>query len=580
MPDIIHIFLDSSVRCELTSACCVQHSHTSPAFFIFVGFFHFLLCCCIGTEISKDKVLVCSFSTVLVKKRIVQVTEQFCIRRECSIDKLCQHLTDLIICIVDNSRIISTVVFIVDYFVCAQTKDKCVFFANFINDLNVSAIHGSKCRCTVQHELHVTCTGSFFTCCRDLLRYICCCKDHLSVGYTIVLDEYNFQLAFDRCIIVYNICYRVDQFNDFLSTCITCRCFCTEDECSWIKIHFRMFLNLVIQIDYMQDVQKLTFVLMKSLNLYIEDRTWIYLYSVVLQDIFCQTNFVLVFDVHEFLLCFFIININFQFADLRQICDPFRSDMICYPVCKKLVSVKQETSLCDTVCLVVEFLRHHFIEIFQFLFLKDFCMKFCNTVYRVTCNDCKMSHFYLSIIEDCHLLDLVIISRIFSLNVKNETAIDLFDDLVYTWKQSGEQLNRPFLKSLCHDCMVCVSNTFSCYRPCIIPSKSFFVHKDTHKFCYCYCRMSIVHLESNFFVQFHDIFVVLFVFINSSLKTCRYKEILLFQTQLFTSHMVVVRIKNFYDIAGKVFLLNCFFVITFIERVKLEVYDWLCIPDS
>ena len=142
MPDIIHIFLDSSVRCELTSACCVQHSHTSPAFFIFVGFFHFLLCCCIRTEVSKDKVLVCSFSTILVKKRIVQVTEQFCIRGERSIDKLCQHLTDLIICIVDDSRIISTVVFIVDYFICAQTKDKCVFFANFINDLNVSTIHG------------------------------------------------------------------------------------------------------------------------------------------------------------------------------------------------------------------------------------------------------------------------------------------------------------------------------------------------------------------------------------------------------------------------------------------------------
>ena len=146
MPDIIHIFLDSSVRCELTSACCVQHSHTSPAFFIFVGFFHFLLCCCIRTEVSKDKVLVCSFSTVLVKKRIVQVTEQFCIRRECSIDKLCQYLTNLIICIVDDSRIISAIVFIVDYFVCAQTEDKCIFFANFINDLNVSTIHSSQSR--------------------------------------------------------------------------------------------------------------------------------------------------------------------------------------------------------------------------------------------------------------------------------------------------------------------------------------------------------------------------------------------------------------------------------------------------
>ena len=105
MPDIIHIFLNSSVRCKLTCTCCVHHGHTSPAFFIFVCFFHFLLRCCIGTEVSKDKVLVCSFSTVLVEKRIIQITEQFCIRREGSVNKLCQYLTDFIICIVDTSRI-------------------------------------------------------------------------------------------------------------------------------------------------------------------------------------------------------------------------------------------------------------------------------------------------------------------------------------------------------------------------------------------------------------------------------------------------------------------------------------------
>ena len=242
--------------------------------------------------------------------------------------------------------------------------------------------------------------------------------------------------------------------------------------------------------------------------------------------------------------------------------------------------MKQKTSLSDTVCLVVEFLRHHFVEVFQFLFLKDFCMKFGNTVYRVTCNDCKMSHFYLSIIEDCHLLDLFIVSRIFSLNIKDETTVDLFDDLVYTWKQSGEQLNRPFLKSFCHDCMVCVSNTFCCYRPCIIPAKTFFIHKDTHKLCYSNCRMSIIHLESNFLIKLHDIFMIFFVFFDCSLKTCRYEEVLLFQTQLFTSHMIIVRIKNFHDIAGKVFLLNCFLVITFIKGIQLEVYDRLCIPDS
>ena len=341
-----------------------------------------------------------------------------------------------------------------------------------------------------------------------------------------------------------------------------------------------MFLDLIIQINNMKDIQKLTFVLMKSLNLNIKDRTRIYLYSIMFQNIFCQTYFVLIFDVHEFLLSFFIININFQFTDLRQICDPFRSDMISYPVCKKLISMKKETSLSNTVCFVVEFLRHHFIEIFQFLFFQDLSMKSCNTVYRIACNDCKVSHLNLSIIENSHVFDLVVISRIFRLNIKNKTTVDLFDDLVYTRKQSGEQLYWPFFKCLCHNCMVGVSNTFGCNCPCIIPAKSFFVHKDTHKFCYSYCRMSIIHLESNFFMKFHDIFMSFFVFCNSSLKTCRYKEVLLFQTQFFTCHMVIIRIKYLYDIAGKVFLLNCFLVITFVKGIQLKIHNRLCIPDS
>ena len=38
--------------------------------------------------------------------------------------------------------------------------------------------------------------------------------------------------------------------------------------------------------------------------------------------------------------------------------------MLCDPVCKEWICVEQETSLSDTVCLVIEFLRHHFIEVF------------------------------------------------------------------------------------------------------------------------------------------------------------------------------------------------------------------------
>jgi len=74
-----------------------------------------------------------------------------------------------------------------------------------------------------------------------------------------------------------------------------------------------MHLDLVVQIDNMQDVQELTFVLVKSLNLYIEDGVRVYFYAIVLKDVFSQTLFVLELNVHEFLECFFIICVNFKF---------------------------------------------------------------------------------------------------------------------------------------------------------------------------------------------------------------------------------------------------------------------------
>ena len=61
-------------------------------------------------------------------------------------------------------------------------------------------------------------------------------------------------------------------------------------------------------------------------------------------------------------------------------------------------------------------------------------MKTGNTVYGITSCDCKVSHSYLSIIEDCHLADLLLISRIFVLDFNYEAAVNLFYDLVNSWK--------------------------------------------------------------------------------------------------------------------------------------------------
>ena len=125
-----------------------------------------------------------------------------------------------------------------------------------------------------------------------------------------------------------------------------------------------MFFNLIVQVHNVKDVHKLAFVLMKSLNLYVKDGVRIYFDSVVLQNVLSKTYFVTVFDVHEFLLCLLVICINFQFCKFWKVGNPAITNMLCNPVCQKWVSVKQETSLGNTVGLIVEFFRIHFIEIF------------------------------------------------------------------------------------------------------------------------------------------------------------------------------------------------------------------------
>ena len=240
--------------------------------------------------------------------------------------------------------------------------------------------------------------------------------------------------------------------------------------------------------------------------------------------------------------------------------------------------MKQESSLCNTICLVVELLRHHLVEILQLLLLQDLSVQSCNAVYRVACCNCQMCHLDLSVVDNRHLANLLLIARVLRLNLQDKTTVDLFNDLVYTRQQSGEQLDRPFFQCLCHDSVVRVSTGLRRYLPCLIPLQTFFVQKDTHQLCDCYGRVRIIQLECCLLVEFADITVCLFVFCNCCLYTGRDKEVLLLQTQLLTCIVIIVRIQDIDDVLCQILLLNSLLIITLIEGIKMEIIDCLCIP--
>ena len=167
--------------------------------------------------------------------------------------------------------------------------------------------------------------------------------------------------------------------------------------------------------------------------------------------------------------------------------------------------MQQESSLGDTVGLVVETLREHLIEVLQLLILQDLGMQSCNTVDGIAGNDSHMGHLHLSIVQNRHLANLLLhihapLICISCLDLCNEAAVDLFHDLVNSGKQSGEKVDGPFFQSFRHDGMVGIGTGSGGDVPCFIPAETVIIKQDSHQFRYSHGRVGIVELEGNLLI--------------------------------------------------------------------------------
>ena len=333
----------------------------------------------------------------------------------------------------------------------------------------------------------------------------------------------------------------------------------------------------------MQNVQQLSLVLVETLYLNIEDGTGIHFNSVVLKNIVCKANLVLVLDLHEFTLCLLILRIGLKLCDMGKIRDPLIPDMLRNPGSKKRVCVQKEAALCDSVGLIVELLREHLIEIMKRFILQNFRMKSCHTVYREAGNNCHVRHADLAIINDSHFGNLiadihtgiVVLRMDFSL----KAAVDFLHDLVDAGKQAGKQLDRPFLQCLSHNRVVRVGRALLHNRPCIIPLKTIFIQKNPHQLRNRQSRMRVVHLEYRLLGKIMDVLVAGHELLDCQLNRGRYEEILLLQAKLLALHMIIAGIQNLTDGSRQIFLLHSLLVIAFIEGIQMEAVHRLCVPD-
>ena len=191
-----------------------------------------------------------------------------------------------------------------------------------------------------------------------------------------------------------------------------------------------------------------------------------------------------------------------------------------------------------------------------------------------------MGHLYLSIIENCHLAYFLMIAGIFSLDFLYESAVDFLDNLVNTGQQSGEQLNRPFLKGFRHNRMIGIRTGLCGHCPCLFPCQEMLIHQHAHQLCHCYRGMGIVQLECGLFIEFAHILMISHIFGNRLLYGSGDKEVLLFQTQFLAGIVIVIGVEYFHNIPCQVFLLHSLLIISLVKRVQLKTFNGLGIPDT
>ena len=142
---------------------------------------------------------------------------------------------------------------------------------------------------------------------------------------------------------------------------------------------------------------------------------------------------------------------------LGGIIQPSCSDGIGNKLCIWRVCLRQETTVADTVCLVVKNLRPQAIKIAKNRLFKNAGVKIGNTVDRMTEDNGEICHAHLSVPQNCRGCQKIGV-YLFTHKIFSVAPVYLFDKHVQPRQQMTERLNGPFLKSLRHNRMIGIGN--------------------------------------------------------------------------------------------------------------------------
>ena len=269
----------------------------------------------------------------------------------------------------------------------------------------------------------------------------------------------------------------------------------TKDEDARHDVFFRIVLQIKVIFHDFQQVEQLTLVCVKTLDLNVKDRIRRNDDSRRLFDIFCKIDLVLMLCLADIGKQAPIVEMRCEIVQLFRIAAPLRSDCLVDNLGKARIGDLKPASDRDPVRLIIETFRIKMVEILQNVLFQKIRMQFSHTVRAVRPDDCKVCHMHDAVVHDARagnqvgLCSFGKFKRIAPVNFRN----DLHDARLHAFNQR----NRPFFKRFRHDCVVRVAHRLDGLIKGLVPAHLFIVKQNAHKFSDAHCGMSIIDVHGN-----------------------------------------------------------------------------------
>ena len=160
-----------------------------------------------------------------------------------------------------------------------EAEEEHVLIAQHIVHLHVGAVQSTHGEGTVHHELHVAGAAGLLAGGGDLLAHLAGGHQLLRQRDPVVLQKHHLQLIAADRVVVDLIRQGVDEADDPLGHCIPRRRLGAEQERVGLRDGVGVVLELLVQCDDVQHVQKLPLILVEPLHLNVEDGVRVQLHA-------------------------------------------------------------------------------------------------------------------------------------------------------------------------------------------------------------------------------------------------------------------------------------------------------------